>query len=227
VLTPFDLAIPLPTRCPYLNPDLVSNPVTEDKPPDASPNGAVIISYTAPSASPLSKLQCAGQPATMVVKGPVLVNGTTKGDVIVGDPGANQINGTNGNDTICSGNEQGDGASDQIAGGQGNDRLYGQAGNDSISGGPGNDTISGGPGDDVIAGGPGNDRITPGPGRDRVNAGAGNDRIYSRDGQRDVINCGPGHDVAIIDAIDRTRNCETVIRPHPPRRHPTPPTSRR
>ena len=210
----------------YVNPDLVSNPQTGPEPPNTGPDGAVVISYTAPSASPLSKLQCAGRPATMVVKGPVLVNGTTKSDVIVGDRGANQINGNSGNDTICGGNDQADGVSDRLMGGQGNDRLYGQAGNDILSGGPGNDMISGGRGNDIISGGPGNDRITPGPGRDRVNAGAGNDIIYSRDGQRDVIDCGPGKDVAIVDAFDRTRHCETVIRPHRHRRHPTPPTSR-
>ena len=48
--------------------------------------------------------------------------------MIVGDRGANKLNGTSGNDTICGGNEHGPGASDQIAGGHGNDRLYGQAG---------------------------------------------------------------------------------------------------
>ena len=38
------------------------------------------------------------------------------------------------------------------------------------------------------------------------------DRIFSRDSKRDVIDCGPGRDVAIVDAVDRTRRCETVIR---------------
>jgi hypothetical protein len=70
----------------------------------------------------------------------------------------------------------------------------------------------GGGGNDRLSGGPGNDRITPGPGRDRVFAGAGNDRVFSRDSRRDVIDCGPGRDVAIVDRIDRTRRCETVIR---------------
>ena len=85
-------------------------------------------------------------------------------------------------------------------------------GRDLLFGGPGNDRLFGGPGNDRIFGGPGNDRINPGPGRDHVDAGPGNDRIFSRDGQRDVIDCGPGHDVAIVDAVDRTRRCETVIR---------------
>jgi hypothetical protein len=68
------------------------------------------------------------------------------------------------------------------------------------------------------------DRIAGGRGNDRLYGGPRNDRIFSRDGQRDVIDCGPGHDEAIVDAVDRTRRCETVIRPHPPRRRPAPPT---
>ena len=153
----------------YIDSAVVTNAAFSTGP--SGGQGEVIISYTPPNGSSLTELQCAGQPATMVVKGPVPVNGTQGRNVIVGDPGANQINGTNGNDTICGGNEPADGASDQISGGQGNDRLYGQAGNDSISG-------------------------------------------------------GPGRDVAIVDAIDRTRNCETVIRPHPARRRPAALTGR-
>ena len=50
------------------------------------------------------------------------------------------------------------------------------------------------------------------------NAFAGNDRISSRDSRRDVIDCGPGRDAAIVDRVDRTRRCETVIRAHAQRR---------
>jgi Ca2+-binding RTX toxin-like protein len=81
-----------------------------------------------------------------------------------------------------------------------------------VSGGPGKDRLFGGPGNDAVSGGPGNDRIDPGSGRDHVSAGAGNDRIFARDGQRDVVDCGPGHDVAIVDRVDVTRRCEVVIR---------------
>ena len=55
-------------------------------------------------------------------------------------------------------------------------------------------------------------------GRAAIRVGrCGNDRIFSVDGQRDVIDCGPGHDVAIVDQFDRTRHCETVIRVPAPR----------
>ncbi len=102
---------------------------------------------------------------------------------------------------------------DAIATGSGVDRISAGGGSDLVCAGAGNDRIFGGPGNDRIFGGPGNDRITPGPGRDHIDAGAGNDRVFSRDGRRDVIDCGPGHDVAIVDAIDRTRRCEVVSRP--------------
>jgi Ca2+-binding RTX toxin-like protein len=101
-------------------------------------------------------------------------------------------------------------------------RVTGTHRADVILGGSGNDRVFGGAGDDRLQGGPGNDIITPGPGHDRVNAGAGDDRIYARDGQRDVVDCGPGHDVAIVDALDRTRRCEVVIRGHAARRPSAP-----
>ena len=63
-----------------------------------------------------------------------------------------------------------------------------------------------------MSGGPGNDRIDPGTDRDHVSAGAGKDRIVSVDRRRDVIDCGPGRDEAIVDAVDRTRRCEIVVR---------------
>lgn len=102
---------------------------------------------------------------------------------------------------------------DVIATGSGVDRIGAGDGSDLVCAGAGNDRIFGGQGNDRIFGGPGNDRITPGPGRDHVDAGGGNDRVFARDGRRDVIDCGPGHDVAIVDAVDRTRRCEIVIRP--------------
>jgi Ca2+-binding RTX toxin-like protein len=106
---------------------------------------------------------------------------------------------------------------DVIVGGTGRDRIRAGAGDDWVCGGGGNDRIFGGTGNDRLFGGPGNDRINPGAGRDRVAAGAGNDRIFSRDSQRDVIDCGPGRDLAIVDAVDRTRRCQTTRRAQPPR----------
>jgi Ca2+-binding RTX toxin-like protein len=142
---------------------------------------------------------CAGRAATIM--------GGARGDRIVGTGGPDVIFAGAGNDRISAGK-----GNDVVCAGAGNDQVLGGPGNDWLFGGPGNDVINGGPGNDVIYGGPGNDRIYPGPGRDHVFAGPGNDRVFARDGQRDVIDCGPGHDVAIVDAMDVTRHCEVVIR---------------
>jgi hypothetical protein len=157
--------------------------------------------------------RCAGRPVT--TPGSVRADrlaGTPKREVIAAGAGDDRISAGGGRDLVCAG-----AGNDRVRRGPGNDRLLGQAGNDTLSGGAGRDVLNGGQGNDRIFGGPGKDRITPGPGRDRVAAGAGRDRIFSRDSRRDVIHCGPGHDIAKVDAVDRTRRCETVIRAHPPR----------
>ncbi len=83
------------------------------------------------------------------------------------------------------------------------DVLYGTAGDDVIHGRGGDDVIRGLRGDDVLIGG---------RGRDRILAGPGDDRIRARDGARDVVRCGPGRDVALVDAVDRVTGCERVVR---------------
>jgi hypothetical protein len=98
------------------------------------------------------------------------------------------------------------------SGGPGNDTLSGAPGNDNISGGRGNDILSGGPGNDILSGGPGNDVISGGPGKDIISGGPGNDTIHARDGHRDVVDCGPGRDVAFVDTVDLVRGCERVVR---------------
>jgi Ca2+-binding RTX toxin-like protein len=98
------------------------------------------------------------------------------------------------------------------------DSLYGGPGNDRLIGGSGQDILNGGPGDDVISGGGSADIITGGPGHDTIDGGGGGDTIYARDGQRDVINCGPngygkaGRDTVYADRIDVVSNCEIVHR---------------
>jgi Ca2+-binding RTX toxin-like protein len=76
----------------------------------------------------------------------------------------------------------------------GNDRLFGRGGNDALWGGAGNDQLDGGLGLDKLFGGP------------------GNDTTRTRDGQRDVIDCGPGKDTAVADRKDVLRNCERISR---------------
>jgi hypothetical protein len=90
------------------------------------------------------------------------------------------------------------------------DYLAGGGHDDVIAGLAGNDTLLGGAGDDVLFGGRGNDVITGGAGADRIYAGAGSDWIEAADGERDIIDCGPGADHATVDPVDVVHNCESV-----------------
>ena len=77
-------------------------------------------------------------------------------DVVMGNAGANTINGGNGND--------------KLTGGAGDDVLVGGTGGDTLYAGDGDDTVIAGAGDDVIVGGDGagNDRYTGGTGVDTI-----------------------------------------------------------
>ncbi len=109
-------------------------------------------------------------------------------------------------------------ANGSVWGGAGDDRITGSDAADTLDGGAGNDQISGGFGDDTITGGPGRDDL----GGDRTAAcfygpiygtctiGSGNDTIYAQDGEPDTVDCGPGTDVAFVDAVDTTTGCETL-----------------
>jgi Ca2+-binding RTX toxin-like protein len=101
------------------------------------------------------------------------------------------------------------------------DHLVGTRGGDVIKGGGGFDRIDGKGGADTLIGGPGGAVLVGGPGRDEFNAvngkpvdGQGHDVIRARDGTPDVINCGPGKDVAYVDrSEDGVFDCERVIKP--------------
>jgi hypothetical protein len=90
---------------------------------------------------------------------------------------------------------------DALRGGRGEDALFGQDGDDQLLGGRGADRLWGGDGSDELF----DDR-----GRDRLYGGAGNDRFSTKDAKRDVIDCGPGEDIAIGDPQDSFRDCEHV-----------------
>ncbi|MDX6441213.1 MAG: hypothetical protein QOE43_942 [Gaiellaceae bacterium] len=94
--------------------------------------------------------------------------------------------------------------------------LAGGGHDDVIFGLGGNDTLLGGAGDDRIYGGSGNDVITGGAGADHLYGGRGSDTILAADGERDIIDCGPGNDRAVVDPVDTTINCEVVV-PSPSR----------
>ena len=64
----------------------------------------------------------------------------------------------------------------------------------------------------MLEGGDGNDVLEDNLGQNVFNGGPGNDYIQAANGQRDVIDCGPGTDRADVDAIDVVVGCEDVRR---------------
>jgi RTX calcium-binding nonapeptide repeat (4 copies) len=124
---------------------------------------------------------------------------------LAGLPQAVIQTGTDGNDNITGTN-----VDDRINAKPGNDTVSARAGDDVLSGGSGNDHVQGGPGDDTINGGTGVDSLAGGSGDDRINA---------RDGRADRVDCGGGHDSAVVDSKDKIAgataqapdgNCESV-----------------
>jgi len=106
-------------------------------------------------------------------------------------------------------------------GGPGPDRLTGTRGADTLKGRAGADRLNGRAGDDALIGGGGRDVLRGGPGYDEFNArngqelpARGNDRIRARDGGPDLISCGDGVDLAIVDAEeDGVFDCERLREP--------------
>ena len=135
--------------------------------------------------------------------------GSLRGHCVQGSDDADRITGTKYGDLVIAG--AGD---DVIHAGDGQNEIQAQWGNDTITTGSGHDEVWGGAGNDVISTGAGSDLVIPGTGRDSVNTGRGADYVYANDGERDVVNCGPGIDGVVADQSDVLRNCEHVwLRP--------------
>jgi Ca2+-binding RTX toxin-like protein len=90
------------------------------------------------------------------------------------------------------------------------DDIEGGKGDDTLSGGKGADELLGGPGADHLYGGAGADELFDDEGRDVLFGGPGNDRFSTKDGNHDVVECGPGEDVAVGDPHDTFNDCEHV-----------------
>ncbi|HAX19216.1 MAG TPA: hypothetical protein DCY64_02895 [Hydrogenophaga sp.] len=108
------------------------------------------------------------------------VRGSSFNDWIVGDDGANTLEGLAGEDML-----DGQGGNDILDGGAGDDSLYGSTGNDTLLGGDGDDGLWGDddldgqtPGNDSLVGGGGNDLLWGGAGVDTMLGGAGNDTYH-------------------------------------------------
>ena len=123
------------------------------------------------------------------------VTGSSRGDVLFGNPGDDVICARDGNGIVY-----GRGGDDTIIGGGGNDVLRGQGGDDRLFGGDGNDRLRGSEGDD---------RLRGGSGRDVLLGQAGRDFLDTRDDRRanDVARGGPGVDDCETDPGDARSSC--------------------
>jgi hypothetical protein len=92
--------------------------------------------------------------------------------------------------------------------------LIGTAGPDVLRGSNQGDKIFGLGAGDRLYGLAGNDTLVGGSGRDSMYGGPGNDTLQARDGEKDIVDCGPGKDVAVVDTVETAIvGCETVQRP--------------
>jgi hypothetical protein len=85
-----------------------------------------------------------------------------------------------------------------------------------LNAGGGDDTIKGFAGvagliKTELNGEDGNDGIRGTDAEDRINGGKGHDLVNSRDKAEDLVDCGTGLDLAIVDRRDFLRNCNIVI----------------
>jgi len=133
-----------------------------------------------------------------------LIRGRAGDDRITGGFGTDEALGGAGEDRMT-----GRGGGDFFFGEEGPDRLGGGSGDDILDGGSGLDSLNGGSGRDILRGREGDDVLFGGPGVDEFFGLAGNDRINSRDGIREIVDCGAGlRDLVVADATDVLRGCE-------------------
>jgi len=115
--------------------------------------------------------RCLGKAATQMATDGAVTRGSKGRDVIVGNPGDDEIKLKKGSDRAC-----GNGGNDRIDGGPGGDRLNGNGARDVIDGGKGKDRLNGGKGADRLNGGKGPDRLNGGKGADSCKGGPGRDK---------------------------------------------------
>ncbi len=133
-----------------------------------------------------------------------LIGGNNQ-DVLIGNGGNNQLDGSAGGDDIS-----GRAGDDRLFGGDGFDILRGELGNDQLFGGNDSDVLDGGDGGDFLSGDKGNDTMIGGSGDDGFFwvDGDGSDLIQGGDG-RD--NLGFNGAIAQGDNLDLTQSGSDVI----------------
>jgi Ca2+-binding RTX toxin-like protein len=100
---------------------------------------------------------------SLVFAGNDTLQGSRRGDVLIGYAGRDKLWGYGGDDALT--------------GGIGNDTLYGLAGADALAGDDGRDQLWGGAGDDLLSGGRGRDKIAGEKGRDVLTGGLDADKL--------------------------------------------------
>jgi hemolysin type calcium-binding protein len=158
------------------------------------------------------------------------LRGSGVDDSLFGDDGNDTLDGAGGSD-VLSGGPGIDTATYQFRAntvtvsldgvandGEGSGELDNVLGDvENVVGGDGADILSGDKGPNKLSGGLDNDKLDGGAGSDVLDGGQGDDTISARDGTRDSVACGPGNDVAVVDAVDDVASdCEVVDRPAGP-----------
>jgi len=145
-----------------------------------------------------------------------VVQGGRGDDVLSGDRGADRISGGDGRDTVSY-------ATIFVAGpvtvvldglaGDGEDLENDRVGRDIevvVGTTTAADVLGAGRAAADLRGVGGNDVLLGGPRADRFSGGPGDDRISALDGVAEVVDCGSGTDIAVVDRGDRLRGCETT-----------------
>ena len=74
----------------------------------------------------------------------------------------------------------------------------------------GADVLLGSDEPNIVEGRGGRDTVVGGGGGDWLMGSGGDDTMWARDGEGDLVDCGTGHDRAIVDDLDTTGDCEDV-----------------
>jgi uncharacterized repeat protein (TIGR01451 family) len=158
----------------------LSNTATVASPDDNTPannsaTAATTVSKPAKAKKPKKGQPSCAAPTIAGTAGNDLINGTSRGDVIVTFGGNDQVFAGGGGDLICSG--------------AGADLVSGQDGGDTIIGGGGADRLIGGKSGDVLKGKNGRDRLKGKSGDDLLNGGKKRDRCQGGSGRDTLVRC--------------------------------------
>jgi Ca2+-binding RTX toxin-like protein len=140
-----------------------------------------------------------------------LLLGADGDDDLDGGLGSDVMNGGDGTDTVDYGRRSGrvtvtlDGVPNDGEPLEGDNVLPSV---ENVNGGTDRDDITGDRRANMVDAGPGEDLVNGKGGRDELAGGNAPDLMWSRDGERDQVNCGDDGDIAITDGQDVVRDCK-------------------